>query len=245
MTTALGGPGVACSAMRIRRLAAGELSAEERARTEAHLAGCARCQEVRREVDAERARVAAELPFEVLAAGVAERLAREPAPRRARRATLAIAALAAAVLAAVAVPAVRRALQGDGAGDATRLKGGAALTIWVGEASAARVLAPGEPVPAGAALRVGLAPGGHRWAAVALVDADGAVVLHAGPAAAGPLPGAFEWVGAGEGTLVAVLADAPVDAAALAERLRRLGPAAAAPGPGAEVVLRPLRRSPP
>jgi hypothetical protein len=253
MTTALGGPGVPCSAMRVRRLAAGELSGDERARAEDHLAACGRCQEVRREVEAERARVAAELPFEALAAGVAERLAdpgahggRAPGPAspgRLRRATVAIAALAAAIVAAVAVPAVRRAVQGDGAGEGSRLKGGAAITVWVGEAGAARLLAPGEPVPAGAPLRIGLAPGAHRWAAVALVDADGAVVLHAGPAEAGPLPGAFEWVSAGDGTLVAVLADAPVDAGALAERLRRAGPAAAAPGPGAEVVLRTLRRS--
>ena len=65
---------------------------------------------------------------------------------------------------------------------------------------------------------------------------------HAGPARAGPLPGAFEWTGAGEGSIVAVLDDAPVDAAALAVRVERAGPAAAAPGPRAEVLSAPLRR---
>jgi hypothetical protein len=109
----------------------------------------------------------------------------------------------------------------------------------------ARPLAPGEPVPARAALRVGLSPAGRRFAAVALLDADGAVVLHAGRAEAGVLPGAFEWSGPAEGTLVAVLADAPVDAAALADRLARGGAAAASPGGDAEVLVRPLRRSSP
>jgi hypothetical protein len=114
----------------------------------------------------------------------------------------------------------------------------------VREAGGARALAPGEPVPQSAALRVGLSPAGRAFAAVALLDRDGAVILHAGAADDGVLPGAFEWTGAGEGTLVVVLHDAPIDAAALADRLARGGPAAAAPGPGAEVIVRPLRRGP-
>jgi hypothetical protein len=245
MTTRLGGPGVACSAMRIRRLAAGELAGEARARAEEHLAACARCQEVDHEIAAERGRLAADLPFEVLAAGVAERLARAARAARPRRvrALRAGMALAAGLAFAVAVPAVLRIARERP--DAVRTKGGAEITVWVREDGGARALAPGEAVPGGAALRVGLSPAGRRFAAVALLDADGAVILHAGAAEAGVLPGAFEWTGAGEGTLVAVLDDAPIDAAALADRLARGGPRAAAPDAGAEVVVRRLRRGPP
>jgi len=242
MTTALGGPGVACSAMRIRRLAAGELTGDERARTEEHLAGCARCEEMSHEIGRERAQLAAELPFEALAAGVAERLARAPARSRLRRGLAIGAALAAGIALAFAAPTVLRVAKDD---SAVRLKGGAELTVWIQDAAGARALAPGEPVPRRAALRVGLAPAGRSFAAVALLDADGPVILHAGKAQAGVLPGAFEWTGTGEGALVAVLDDAPIDAAALAERLARGGTRAAAPGRGAEVVVRSLRREPP
>jgi hypothetical protein len=243
--------------MRVRRLAAGELAGDERARTEAHVAGCARCQGVLRELEGERARLQAELPFERFAAGVAERLA-APAARPLRpRAVGRVSAmggflragirrrglaLAAGLLLAAAVPAVLHVARD---GSPLRLKGGAELSLYVREEAGARVLSPGEPIPRGAALRVGLSPAGRRFAAVALLDAEGAVVLHAGRAEAGVLPGAFEWTGPAEGTLVAVLADAPVDAAALADRLARGGPAAASPGGGAEVLVRPLRRAAP
>lgn len=240
MRTALGGPGVACSAMRIRRLAAGELAGEERARTEEHVSGCARCQEVGSQIAEERARLAADLPFEALAAGVAERLARAQSPRRRRFAGMGV-ALAAGLAFAVAVPSVLRVARD---GPSVRTKGGAELTVWIQDGAGARALAPGEPVPRQAPLRVAVAPAGRRFFAVALVDADGAVILHAGAAQAGVLPGAFEWTGAGEGTLVAVLDDAPIDTAALADRLARDGPGAAA-GRGAEVVVRPLRRESP
>jgi hypothetical protein len=240
MTSPLGGPGVACSAMRVRRLAAGELGGDERARTEAHLAACARCKEVDRELGRERARLEADLPFETLAAGVAERLARAPSRRAPRR--WMGAALAAGLALAAAVPAVLRVVEER---SPIRTKGGADVTVYVRDDGGARALAPGEPVPARAALRVALAPAGRRFAAVALVDRDGAAILYAGAAAPGLLAGAFEWTGAGEGTLVAVLDDVAVDPAALAERLARGGPAAASPRRDAEVVVRPLRRAGP
>jgi anti-sigma factor RsiW len=229
--------------MRVRRLAAGELSGEDRARTEAHVAGCARCQATVAELAAERARVEADLPFETFAAGVAERLAAAP-PRPRRRLRAAGLALAAGVAVALAVPALLR-LGPERSEPGFRVKGGAELSVWVPGPGPgdARALAAGEPVPRGAALRVGRPAGPHRFAAVALVDGDGAAVLYAGTAAPGPLPGAFEWTGAGDGTLVAVLDDRPVDGPALAARLSRGGVAAASPGGGAEVVVRPLRRS--
>ena len=45
MIADLGGPGPACSALRVRRFVAGELSGVERERMQAHLEGCARCQD--------------------------------------------------------------------------------------------------------------------------------------------------------------------------------------------------------
>lgn len=261
MTLTLGGPGVACSAMTLRRLAAGELEGAVRERAEAHLAGCARCQAAARAQAAEREALAAELPFEAFAAGLAERLAQgqpgaagrpaapglrtgtAPAPAWRRALPLALAASLAAV---VALPLLAR-LGPGGRGDATRLKGTATAALHVRDGAGSRALAPGEPVPAGAPLRLGVSPAGHRFAAAALLDEDGAALVAAGPAAAagpGLLGEAFEWTGR-RGQLVVVLDDAPVDGAALLARLRAGGPAAASPGGAAEVLVLPLSRGGP
>lgn len=241
MTLALGGPGVACSALRIRRLLAGELEGEERSRTADHLAVCARCQETDRTASRERARLAVDLPFEDFASGVAERLVRPPGRARTRRA--AGLALAAGLAIAVAIPGVLRLV--GGREDGWRLKGSGEIAVYVSAPGGARPLAPGEPVPAGSALRLGLPPEGGGFAAVALLDADGVTILHEGAVERGVLPGAFEWTGAGDGTLVAVVDGAPVDGEALARRLRRGGLAAASPGGRAVVLLRPIRRGAP
>jgi hypothetical protein len=241
---ALSGPGVACSAMRIRRLEAGELQGDERERTEAHLASCTRCRAVLSEIEAERAALARELPFPEFAAGVAERLAAPGrlAPRRPRLLGWAPLALAAGLAAVVAVPTVRQALRAGREGP-DRIKGFAAVEVHVPAARGeSRALAPGEPVPPGAPLRLKLSPAGRRQAAVALVDRDGAALLYAGPAVAGPLPGAFEWTGEGDGEIVVVLDDRPLDGEALVRRLGEGGLGAASPGRGAEVVVVPLRR---
>jgi hypothetical protein len=227
--------------MRVRRLHAGELLGAERERAEEHLAACGRCQAVREEIEEEGRALGRSLPFEAFAAGVAERMAR-PEPRRLRGALAP--ALAAGLLLAVAVPLVSRLLEarGPGGDDAVQAKGGASLAVFAQGTGGARALAPGEPVPPGARLRPALRPGAWRHAALALVDADGVALLYAGPARAGPLPDAFEWTGGGaEGALVLVLADEPLDAAALEARLRR-GDGAAPPGQRAEVVRLPLRR---
>jgi hypothetical protein len=239
MNLELGGPGVACSAMRVRRFEAGELHGDERARTESHLVVCARCQSTQRELVRERALLARDLPFDALAVGVAERLARAQRPRPRRHRIVGM-ALAAGIAVAIAVPAALRSPPADDAG--IRLKGGAELTVYARGGEAGHPLLATEPVPSGAALRIGLAPARWKHAAVALLDADGAAILFAGPAQAGVLPGAFEWTGSGDGTLVAVLADEPIDGAALAARLTRDGTRAAAPSTRAEVIVRPLRR---
>lgn len=236
-TLSLGGPGVACSSMRVRRLLAGELLGAERTRAEEHLLGCSRCQATRSEVEGERAALARALPFERFAAGVAERLAERPARPARRFLPLAVAA---GVAAAVALPLALRG--GPDREPGERLKGTASLALYALERGAARPLPAGEPVPAGASLRVALSPGMRRYAAVALVDDDGVAALYAGPARPGPLPDSFEWTGKSrEGTLVLVLSDRPVDVPALQARLAR-GLPAAPPAAEVEVVLRPLRR---
>jgi len=250
MTFSLGGPGVACSSMTVRRLAAGELSGEAGARAEAHLAGCARCQAAARELEAERRALAAELPFEAFAAGVAERLAAgaaaapvRPAWRRAGPLAL---ALAASLAVAVAAPLVARLASGRSpfvADDGTRIKGGASATLHLRVGAGSRPLDPGEPVPADASLRIGLAPAGHRFAAAAVLDEDGPALLFDGSAVDGP-GRAFRWTGR-RGLVVVVYDDRPIDGPALLERLARGGPGAAGPGGAAEVVLLPLSRGGP
>lgn len=236
MTLALGGPGLGCSAMRLRRLAAGELSGDERARAEEHLAGCARCQATAREIEAERRELAEALPFQEFAAGVAERLARpERRPRTLRALPL---ALAAGLAIAVAAPLVLRLTRPE---DGSRPKGAASAVLFAQEGTAVRALAPGEAVPEGARLRLSLLPAGRRDAAVFVVDADGVALLYQGPALPGPLPDAFEWTGGGAGTLLVLFSDGPLDAGALAARLGREG-AGARPPPGAEAIRVPLRR---
>jgi len=240
-TVSLGGPGLACSAMRVRRLLAGELSGPERARAEEHLAACTRCQAARADIEEEGRALARVLPFEAFAAGVAERMAR-PAPRRLGR--VLAPALAACLALAAAVPLVSRVLERGGADrEPFRTKGGVSLEVFVQQPGGARALGAGEPVAPGARLRPVLHPGAWRQAALALVDADGVAVLYAGPARPGPLPGAFEWTGGGTaGTLVLLLADEPLDPDALRARLERGGPPAP-PAMRAEVVRVPLGRA--
>ena len=243
MTTALGGPGVACSLARIRRLEAGELAGDERARTEAHLAGCVRCRGSARELEREREALEASLPFDRFAAGVAEGLARAEAPPARRRFLRAGMALAALLLAAAALPLLSRlAPRPDEEG--WRAKGARELTVWASEGGRVRALRRGR---AGAArsLAAGRVPRrGRAHGAVALVDADGVAILFAGTAAKGAVGEAFTWTGTGDGWLVAVLDDAPVDAGALRARLER-GGVAGVDGAGDEVLVRKLMRGGP
>jgi hypothetical protein len=246
VTPALGGPGLGCSATRVRRLEAGELAGPDRALAAAHLAECARCRATADEIAREREALAASLPFDAFAAGVAERLAAAGlAPRRPFLRRAAPLALAASLLVAVGAALVLRPARDDGTSriDGTGgIKGAAALSVYVRAGDAARLLARDEVVPSGAALRVALDPAKRAFAAVALLDADGAALLYAGAARKGLLPGGFEWTGSGPGTLVAVFDDSPVDGDALARRLAAGGPSSASPGRDAEVVIVPLSR---
>ncbi len=239
----LGGPGPGCSAIRVRRLAADELSGAERARLEVHVAGCARCQQTQREIAEEARALAAALPFEGFAAGVAERLARDEAPplrRKALRRWVPV-ALAATLAVGAAVPLVARLTLSTREGGLRLKGGGPALSVFVRQPGGARELGPDEPVPPGARLRLSLAPGRWSQAAVLLLDSDGTAVLYAGPARAGPLPDAFEWTGGGEATVIAVLADEPVAADMLAAAVAK-GGVKAARSSGTEVVTLKLVR---
>ncbi|MFL5311848.1 MAG: hypothetical protein ACJ79H_15540 [Myxococcales bacterium] len=227
MMVDLGGPGTGCSAMRVRRLTAGELQGAERDRTQQHVDGCARCQGILRELAEERARLAREVPFDAFAAGVAEKLARTPEPRRfARWAPL---AAAAALLLAVGTTLTLRPSDERG----VRSKGVAAVALF--QRSGSEVHAVQRVVGAGP-IMVRLEPAGHAYAAVVLVEPQESSLLYAGRSRT-ELPEAFEWTGtARRATLLTVFADTPLDA----EALRRDG--AKGVPKGAEVVQVLLER---
>ena len=233
MRVELGGPGPSCSAARVRRLLLGELSEAEGERLLRHVAGCARCQDVQREVAAEKAELLRAVPFPVFAAGVAEKLA-TAAPRRQPRVLRWAAPLAAA--AAVALIAgsalVHRPAQEDG----VRSKGGASVQLFVQDkdAQGVRELQASDKVAAGARLQIFLHPGARRYAAAVLLEPGEASVLYSGAAVQGALPQSFEWTGATQATLLLVLADEPLPAAAIRSP-------ADAPR-GADVLQVPLRR---
>jgi hypothetical protein len=208
VTLDLGGPGVGCSAMRVRRLFADELTGVEREQTQAHLLDCARCQKTVRELHEENQVLRRDMPFPAFAAGVAEKLAEERRPRLAQ--WTAFAAAAAALLIAGAV--VLRPTDDEG----VRSKGGAVAQLFVQDGQGTRSLAAGEKVIAGAKLRLSLHPGARRYAAAVLLEPGGTSVLYDGPALNGPLPEAFEWTGsAAEAQLLVVLSDSAIDVATL------------------------------
>lgn len=225
MTLDLGGPGAGCSAMRLRRLLAGELSSPEKERMLAHVAQCARCAATQAELLQEKAALARDVPFPAFAAGVAERIAVRPARRRALR--WAPFAAAAAVLLGAGALVLRPADT-----QTVRSKGAATAQVFVQDAAGVHPLQ--GPVAQGARLMVTLRSAGRRYAAAVLLEPAEASVLYSGTAVNGPLPQALEWIGSGAATLLVVFSDQPLDAT-------RLHTAADAPA-GAEVVQVPLRR---
>lgn len=263
----LGGPGPGCSLMRLRRLAAGELEGIARAQMEEHVAGCARCLVARQELEEEQRAVRAALPFDRFAAGVAERLVEQKRmgradanPSMARRVVARRwipMALAASLATAGAVPLLMKKGAPELAGvlvstpvqdrlgveRGIRLKGGeASISVYVQENGVVRSLPENELLPAKAGLRVGLSTGKFGHAAVIFVDTDGPELLYAGPVSDGPVPGAFEWTGVGEASVVAVLAPRAIDAKALVARVAQRG-VKAAQEPGAKVLTRRLVRA--
>jgi hypothetical protein len=229
MRVELGGPGPACSAARVRRLLAGEVAGPEGERLARHLDGCARCQEVQREVAAEKIDLLRAVPFEVFAAGVAEKLL-VPAPRtRFLRWAAPLAAAAAVALVAGSVLLHRPAEE-----DGVRSKGGASVQLFLQDGQGVRELQSSDRIAAGARVQIFLHPGARKFAAAVLLEPGEASVLYDGAAVQGALPQSFEWTGAGQATLLVVLTDAPVAAAAL--HSPKDAPA------GADILQVPLRR---
>jgi hypothetical protein len=230
----LGGPGPACSALRVRRLVAGELSGVERERMQAHLDGCARCQAALREIEAEKARLLRDVPFEQFAAGVAEKLAvKTQAPRIAWRKLVPLAA-AAALLVGIGIG------RGGGTRDdeGIRTKGGTSARLY--EKVGKDVVAVGpEGVVGTGPLQIELASPDRPQAVLLLVEGHDASILYAGPSQGARAP--FEWVGpANSALLVTVLSDQPLDAEAVRRAVAERGTEGVPKGSG--ILARPLVR---
>lgn len=192
MNLDLGGPGFGCSAMRVRRLAAGELTGAEKERTLAHLAGCERCTATQREIALENEQLRRDVPFPQFAAGVAEKLAQRPQRTASRWLPLA----AAAALALVAGLQVLRPTDTE----TVRSKGGASAQVFVQDSGGVRELG-GDAVAQGARLLVSLHPAGRKTVSVELIEPGETSVIYQGRAVNGPLPQAFEWTGSQKATL--------------------------------------------
>jgi hypothetical protein len=227
----LGGPGPACSALRVRRFTAGELSGVERERMQAHLEGCARCQAAVREIEAEKVRLLRDVPFEQFAAGVAEKLAVTQAPRKVWRRLVPLAA-AAALLVGIGIGRGHRDDEG------IRTKGGTSTRLY--EKVGAEVVAVGTDGMVGTGpLQLELASPDRPQAVLLLVEGHDASILYAGPAQGMRAP--FEWVGpADRATLVTVLSDRPLDAEAVRRAVAEHGTQGVPKG--SEVLSRPLVR---
>jgi hypothetical protein len=229
----LGGPGPACSALRVRRFVAGELEGVERDRMQAHLESCGRCQEALREIEAEKASLLRDVPFERFAAGVAEKLAAPPvAPRKVWRRFVPLAA-AAALLIGIGIGRGGRHDE-----DVTRTKGGTSARLY--QKVGAEVIAVGPDGVVGTGpLQLELASPDRSQAVLLLVEGRDASILYAGPSNAARAP--FEWVGpASSATLVTVLSDQPLDAESIRRAIAEQGTAGAPKG--SEVIARPLVR---
>ncbi len=212
MNLDLGGPGPGCSAIRVRKLLAGELTGGEKERMEAHLAGCERCAAVQAGIEAEREALRRDVPFPQFAAAVAEKLARRPQRSFSSRwAPLA----AAAGLALVAGTAL---LLRPADTSTVRSKGGGTAQLFVQDGRGVHEMEKGERVAQGARLQLSITPGSRRYAAAVLVEPGEASVIYQGPALKGPLPQSFEWTGSGVATLVVVLSDSGVDASSIRSR---------------------------
>ena len=207
MNLDLGGPGPGCSALRVRRLLAGELSGVEKERTEAHVTGCERCAAVREEIAAEREALRRDVPFPQFAAGVAEKLAHRP-----RRDFVSRWAPLAAAAGLLLVTGATLVLRPPADTERERSKGPASAQLFVQDASGVHEFAARDSVAEGARLLLSLQPGRHKRVAAILIESSEASVIYQGPAVKGPLPQAFEWTGKGVATLLLVLSDSPVDA---------------------------------
>ena len=185
-----------CSAMQVRRIAAGELVAAD---VREHVAACVKCLETQREIEREKEAVRRDLPFPQFAAGVAEKLASKPR----RNFTWAPLAAAAAMALMAGVLTLRPADT-----ETVRSKGGSSAQIFVKDATGVHELS--GAVPDKASLEVVLHPAGHKYVAAVVIEPGETSTLYNGPAG-GPL--AFEWTGKTTARVRVYFADQPIDLA--------------------------------
>jgi hypothetical protein len=220
----------ACSTMRLRRFAAGELRGAEADTAREHLAVCQRCQAVQREIEDERARLARDVPFEAFANGVAEKLARPP-PRRTWLRFVPAAAAAAVLLVAVGTRIGREE-------PGLRSKGGASMVLYQRNGPSAVVLAPDAKAGEGA---IAVQVSGAAFAAILLQEPGETSLLYSGEARRS-VEHPFEWIGAARhASLVVVVSDRPLDGETVRAAVARNGPEAVAKG--AQVMVRQLERA--
>ncbi|NVI99695.1 zf-HC2 domain-containing protein [Myxococcus sp. AM009] len=221
----------------LRRLSAGELTATEAARVQAHAASCEACAQALRGIHEAQARFEADVPFERFEAGVEQALRRRqdaarPPPRRWVATTVAIAA---SLLVVVLVrPLLGSSAESRNTVGLNRLKGGATAELRIGGGlGPQREAIPGRPeaIDPGERVMLGYKAGAHRYVAALSVDAIGEVTpLHPEDGASAPvapgsrlhwLPGGWEFTGSGAERVIVVLSDEPLPQETLVEAARR------------------------
>jgi hypothetical protein len=206
----------------LRRLRAGELSAEQAKNEQNHLTSCSSCQSRMAQLDAEDRTVREVLPFTRFAEGVARRAAAASDSgsnvvgilnaKWRRRVPMIGLALAACLALAVVTPTLFR--------KPTRTKGGSDLELFVGGPGSSHRVALGEAqLQKGDGVMLEYDAGDHRYVAVLSIDEQGQVTplfpqqgasLQAERGGPQKLPQSVVFDGAGRERLVAIFSDSPL-----------------------------------
>jgi len=211
----------------LRRLRAGEYSAERAAEVEQHISSCAVCRTKLRGLAEEERSFEREISFERFAGGV-ERARRVPRPGRRPMWSLGFAGLLAA--AAVAVFFIRVPAHSRNAVKGSSVE--ATVRISSASSPAQRIAPPGshEVLDAGDRVRFGYKTIDRRFLAAVSVDERGEVTLlypEAGPALSVPpseettyLPDSIEFTGTGRERVFLFLARNPFDSQTAQQAVR-------------------------
>jgi hypothetical protein len=196
----------------LRRIHSGEMN-------DVHVEGCAECQAQLGELDAEKARFEADIPFERFAAGVERAQRAQQTPRRSWLPP--VMGMAAAVVLAIGVqPLLRNNTRNKGgAGMVLRIAGPAGGPQRLAEPEVPEAIGPGERV------RLGYKPGTHKFVSAVSLDEGGQVTpLYPEYGKSLPvdegdatyyLPDSIEFTGKGTEVVVMVLTDKPLDVGTL------------------------------